>query len=98
MYKILTLGELSDRDKKRIDRKQFSFSKEPPQPDAIFVRSATIANEKITPTRLPIARAGLGVNTIDVAACTPSGTMVFNAPGVNANAVKELVLTSLLNA
>src|SRR5699024_5244390 len=98
MYKILTLGELSDRDKKRIDRKQFSFSKGTTQPDAIFVRSATVANEKITPKLLTIGRAGIGVNTIDVAACTQNGTMVFNTPGVNANAVKELVLTSLLNA
>ena len=98
MYEIMTLGELSDRDKKRVDRKQFSFSEETPQPDAIFVRSATVANEKITPELLTIGRAGIGLNTIDVAACTQNGTMVFNTPGVNSNAVKELVLTNLLNA
>ncbi len=98
MYQILTMGELSDRAKKRLDRKRFSFTEAGSRPDAIFVRSAEVSNERITPELLAIGRAGSGVNTIDLAACTKNGTMVFNTPGVNANAVKELVLANLFNA
>ena len=59
------------------------------------MRSSTVPNELITPELAVIARSGTGTNTIDLARCTQNGTVVFNSPGVNANAVKELVLSNL---
>lgn len=99
MYQILTLGELSDRLQRRLTRTQhFEFSSEFTRPEAIFVRSAQVSDQLITDDLLVIGRAGVGTNTINVEDCTKNGTMVFNTPGVNANAVKEVVLTSLLNS
>lgn len=99
MYDILTLGELSPRLQRRINRvERFEFSQAHLFPDAVFVRSAQVPDALISEKLLVIGRAGTGVNTINVAACTENGTMVFNTPGVNANAVKELVLTNLLNS
>lgn len=99
MYQILTLGELSDRLQRRLNRvERFEFSSEFTHPAAIFVRSAQVADQFITEDLLVVGRAGSGVNNINVKACTKNGTMVFNTPGVNANAVKEVVLTSLLNS
>jgi len=66
------------------------------QPDAILLRSHKLHNEVLPESVLAIARAGAGVNNIPVADYTPKGIVVFNTPGANANAVKELVLTSLL--
>lgn len=63
--------------------------------DAILVRSSKIPNNLIRPELLAIARAGSGVNTINLAACTKNGTVVFNTPGANANAVKELIIQCL---
>lgn len=99
MYHILTMGELSERLQRRINRRErFEFSSQYSDPEAIFVRSALVSDELIKEQLLVIGRAGSGVNTINVKACSQNGTMVFNTPGVNANAVKELVLTSLLNS
>ncbi|HLQ40333.1 MAG TPA: NAD(P)-dependent oxidoreductase, partial [Tetragenococcus sp.] len=99
MYHILTMGELSERLQRRINRRErFEFSSQYSDPEAIFVRSALVSDELIKERLLVIGRAGSGVNTINVKACSQNGTMVFNTPGVNANAVKELVLTSLLNS
>ncbi|WP_243686094.1 hypothetical protein [Lentilactobacillus rapi] len=64
-------------------------------PDAILVRSSHVNNELISKRLLVIARAGTGVNTINLNACTANGTAVFNTPGVNANAVKELIIQNL---
>ncbi len=67
-------------------------------PDAIIVRSADLHNMDYPETLKAIARAGAGVNNIDLDACTEKGIVVFNTPGANANAVKELVLAGLLLA
>jgi D-3-phosphoglycerate dehydrogenase len=64
-------------------------------PDAILVRSSRVPNELISEQLLAITRAGIGTNTIDVAACTQNGTAVLNTPGANANAVKELIIQCL---
>lgn len=99
MYQILNLGELSDRLQRRLNRvERFEFSADFARPEAIFVRSAQVSDQLITEDLLVVGRAGIGINNINVKACTRNGTMVFNTPGVNANAVKELVLTSLLNS
>ncbi|AYW49794.1 hypothetical protein C7H83_04515 [Tetragenococcus halophilus] len=99
MYRILMLGELSSKIQKRMNRKdRFEFVTTLKRPEGIFVRSAEVPNDLITKDLLVIGRAGAGLNTIDVETCTQNGTMVFNTPGVNSNAVKELVLTSLLNS
>src|SRR5215813_6533590 len=68
------------------------------QPDAIMVRSFNLLNEPIDETVLAIGRAGAGVNNIPVDAMTRRGIVVFNAPGANANSVKELVVAGLLLA
>lgn len=98
MYTILTLGDLSSGLKRRISAQHFSFSEDIEQPDAIFVRSAKVPTTLFTDRLLMIGRAGTGLNTIDVAAATANGTAVFNTPGVNANAVKELVLSCMLHS
>ena len=67
-------------------------------PDAIMVRSAKMHDLPRNPELLAIARAGAGVNNIPVDACSEEGIVVFNTPGANANAVKEMVLTGMLLA
>ncbi|GAW99021.1 NAD(P)-dependent oxidoreductase [Secundilactobacillus mixtipabuli] len=64
-------------------------------PDAVLVRSSKVPDELITQHLLLVARSGIGTNTINIDACTQNGTAVFNTPGANANAVKELVLQVL---
>lgn len=64
-------------------------------PDAVLVRSSKVPDDLITPHLLLVARSGIGTNTINIDACTQNGTVVFNTPGANANAVKELVLQAL---
>ncbi|WP_282801439.1 hypothetical protein [Secundilactobacillus kimchicus] len=61
-------------------------------PDVILVRSSQVPDRFITPRLLLIARSGIGTNTINLAASTTNGTAVFNTPGANANAVKELII------
>ena len=67
-------------------------------PEAILVRSADMHSYEMNPELLAIARAGAGVNNIPIAECASKGIVVFNTPGANANAVKELVLAGLLLA
>ncbi|MFV0557395.1 MAG: NAD(P)-dependent oxidoreductase [Enterococcus sp.] len=95
MYRIHLVNELSDKLTKRLAKKQFSFGSFT-QPNGIFVRSTPVPENLITKELHVIGRSGIGVNTINIPKCTENGTVVFNTPGVNANAVKELVLTCLL--
>lgn len=77
---------------------RYEVSKDVEDPHGIIVRSADCANMAFTPSLLGIARAGVGYNNIPVDKCTQHGVCVFNTPGANANAVKELVLLSMIMA
>ncbi len=94
--KVLTLNQISLKGLERLPRDGYEIASEFSQPDAIFLRSYKLREEDIPESVLAIARAGAGVNNIPVAACTARGIPVFNSPGANANAVKELVATGLL--
>jgi len=92
MNKISPFGlELFPRDK-------YEVASEIPNPDAILVRSADLHNIEISDSVLAIARAGAGVNNIPIPQCSEKGVVVFNTPGGNANAVKELALACMLMA
>jgi D-3-phosphoglycerate dehydrogenase len=79
-------------------RTQYEVASEIPNPDAILVRSADLNSVEIPPTVIAIARAGAGYNNIPVPACSEKGIAVFNTPGGNANAVKELAISAMLLA
>lgn len=96
MYKILTLNQISVKGLDRLPREQYEIASEFSAPDAILLRSHKLAPADITNTVKAIARAGAGVNNIPVADCTERGIPVFNSPGANANAVKELVIAGLM--
>lgn len=94
--RILTLNQISLKGLERLPRDRYEIASEFAQPDAILLRSYKLQEADIPQSVLAIARAGAGVNNIPVAACTARGIPVFNSPGANANAVKELVATGLL--
>ncbi len=93
---VLTLNQISAKGLDRFPSDTYDIANEISQPDAILLRSYKLQEEHIPETVLAIGRAGAGVNNIPVAACTARGIPVFNSPGANANAVKELVATGLL--
>ena len=93
---VLTLNQISLKGLERLPRDRYEIASEFTKPDAILLRSFKLQEDDIPPSVLAIARAGAGVNNIPVAACTARGIPVFNSPGANANAVKELVATGLL--
>jgi D-3-phosphoglycerate dehydrogenase len=94
--KLLTLNQISLKGLERLPRDSYEIASEFSKPDAILLRSYKLREDEIADSVLAIARAGAGVNNIPVAACTARGIPVFNSPGANANAVKELVATGLL--
>ena len=96
MYKILTLNKISPSGLEHFDRKIYTYGTEMEKPDAIMVRSASMHDMELADNTLAIARAGAGVNNIPVADYSEKGVVVFNTPGANANAVKELVICALL--
>ncbi len=93
---VLTLNQISIKGLERLPRDCYEIASEFAHPDAILLRSHKLQAEDIPETVLAIARAGAGVNNIPVDECTRRGIPVFNSPGANANAVKELVATGLL--
>lgn len=95
MYKILCLNKISPVGTKRLGE-AYTFFPEIENPDGILVRSAAMHDMELGENLLAIARAGAGVNNIPVDKCLEKGIVVFNTPGANANAVKELVLCALL--
>ena len=97
-YRILTLNNISVRGLERLPRERFEVASEIGHPDAILVRSADMHAMEIPASVKAIARAGAGTNNIPVGALSKRGVPVFNAPGANANAVKELVLASMFLA
>jgi len=97
-FGILVLNQISANGLKRLPAGQYSTGKDIDRPDAVLVRSADMHGLVVADSVQAIARAGAGTNNIPVAAMSARGVPVFNAPGANANAVKELVLTGMLLA
>lgn len=98
MYSILTLNKISPKGLSRLSAEKFTCSDSAANPDAVIVRSASMHDTEFASNLLAIARAGAGVNNIPVDRCTENGICVFNTPGANANAVKELVICGLFLA
>jgi D-3-phosphoglycerate dehydrogenase / 2-oxoglutarate reductase len=97
-YRILTLNNISSRGLARLPRERYEVGSKVANPDAILVRSADLHAFAVAPGVRAIGRAGAGVNNIPVDSLSRRGIPVFNTPGANANAVKELVLAGLLLA
>ncbi len=98
MYKILTLNNISVAGLERLPRETYEVASEMQHPDAILLRSFNMHNWDIPASVKAIGRAGAGVNNIPVDEMSKRGVPVFNAPGANANAVKELVIAGMLIA
>ena len=96
MYQIQTLNKISRAGLNVLDPAKYSCGDSIAAPDAIIVRSASMHEMELDPATLAVARAGAGVNNIPVDRMSENGVAVFNTPGANANAVKELVLCALL--
>ncbi len=97
-FRIQTLNNISKLGLERLPRERFEVGSDLGAPDALLVRSADLHKVAIAASVLAIGRAGAGTNNIPVAAMSKRGIPVFNAPGANANAVKELVLAGTLLA
>jgi D-3-phosphoglycerate dehydrogenase len=97
-FRILTLNNISTVGLSRFDAARYEIGSALADPDAILVRSADLNAVTIAGSVKAIGRAGSGTNNIPVAAMTTRGVPVFNAPGANANAVKELVIAGLIMA
>ncbi|HLE94114.1 MAG TPA: 3-phosphoglycerate dehydrogenase, partial [Sulfuricaulis sp.] len=96
MFKILTLNNISPLGLARLPKEHFQVSSDTKDPDGILLRSFKMHDMEIPPSLKAVGRAGAGVNNIPVDKLTKLGIPVFNAPGANANAVKELVLAGML--
>src|SRR3954469_13558962 len=97
-FEILVLNQIAPAGLKRFPGERYKCGKELAKPDAILVRSADMHEMQIPETVRAIGRAGAGTNNIPVKGMSTRGVPVFNAPGANANAVKELVLAGMLMA
>lgn len=95
MYNVLTLNKIAAIGTSRLGD-NYSYGEDVQNPDAILVRSAAMHDMEFESNLLAIARAGAGTNNIPKDKCTEQGIVVFNTPGANANAVKELVIMGLL--
>ena len=98
MFKIKTYNTISLKGLERFDRSRYEVGGAIELPDALLLRSHKLHDEPVPDTLLAVARAGAGVNNIPVADYGQQGIVVFNTPGANANAVKELVLAGMLLA
>jgi len=96
MFRIQTLNKISPLGLDLFPRDKYEIASDIPNPDAIIVRSTDMNDMEIPSSVLTIARAGAGYNNIPVKRCSEKGIVVFNTPGANANAVKELALAALL--
>ena len=96
MYQVKLFNKIAQVGLDLFDKKQYTYNEEYTSYDAVLVRSAKL-HDTVFPAELQcIARAGAGVNNIPLDACTQQGIVVFNTPGANANAVKELVVAAML--
>lgn len=96
MYNIQTLNKIAACGTDLLDKSKYTFGDDIANPDAILVRSAAMHDMELGSNLLAIARAGAGVNNIPIDKCSERGVVVFNTPGANANAVKELIICALL--
>ena len=96
MYNIKLLNKISNVGLKKYDSSKYVYGDDIQNPDAVMVRSASMHDMQMPESLLAIARAGAGTNNIPVSDCADNGIVVFNTPGANANAVKELVILGLL--
>ena len=95
-FQVLVLNQISAKGLSRLPPERYAASADVAAPDAVLVRSADLHSRELPTSVKAIARAGAGTNNIPVAAMSARGIPVFNAPGANANAVKELVLAAML--
>ena len=98
MFTVRKFNQISDIIGKHLDQRHYEISEDAQSYEGILVRSADLLSAEFPPELVAIARAGAGYNNIPVDRCTEQGIAVFNTPGANANAVKELVLCGLLLA
>ena len=98
MHKILTLNNISPIGLEKLPKTLYNFGPDTENPEAIILRSYKMHDMEIPDSLIAVGRAGAGVNNIPVDKLTEMGIPVFNAPGANANAVKELVVAGLLLA
>ncbi len=96
MFRILTHNQISVKGLNRFSREKYEVASSLGEPDAIMLRSHVLCASDVGPSVKAIGRAGAGVNNIPVDICAEKGIPVFNAPGANSNAVKELVLAGML--
>jgi D-3-phosphoglycerate dehydrogenase len=96
VHKIRTYNTISVRGLNRFDRERYEVASELPHPDAFLIRSQPLHDMAFPESLMAIGRAGAGVNNVPLERCSEHGIVVFNAPGANANAVKELVLAGML--
>ncbi len=98
MYKVLTLNNIAVEGLRHLPRERYEVASEIAHPDAILLRSFNMLDWDIPETVAAIGRAGAGTDNVPIDALSARGVPVFNAPGANANAVKELVIAALLIA
>lgn len=98
MYKVRTYNQISAKGLERFPRQSYAVGSDIAQPDAYLLRSQKLHSETVPESLVAVARAGAGVNNVPVVDYGKQGIVVFNTPGANANAVKELVMAGMLLA
>ncbi|MGB5207180.1 MAG: phosphoglycerate dehydrogenase [Azonexus sp.] len=98
MFKVRTYNKISVKGLERFSRQNYEVGSDIGHPDAFLLRSQKLQGVEVPETLLAVARAGAGVNNVPVAEYSKHGIVVFNTPGANANAVKELVMAGMLLA
>ncbi len=96
MFKVLTLNKISKVGLSQLPENNYEILNESPAPDGILLRSFNMHDMEMPSSLLAVGRAGAGVNNIPIDKCSEKGIVVFNTPGANANAVKEIVMFALL--
>ncbi len=98
MFDVLTLNKIAPQGLEKFNSEKYQVTDSCENPDGIILRSFSMHDMELPENLKAVARAGAGVNNIPIDACTEKGIVVFNTPGANANAVKELVIASLFLA
>ena len=96
MFNILTLNKIAECGLEKLDKTNYAITDNCENPDGIILRSFNMHDMELSDSLKAVARAGAGVNNIPIDVCSEKGIVVFNTPGANANAVKELAITAIL--